>query len=183
VVAGSRGTSQQGSERDFYASLQAEAIRRGKGKGAPNTAHLLPQQVDRERLEAELAVRAVQAIREFVLKLVVASLHDGQRHSLELQGHRITALVYASNATEAYLAISAEGFVRPEMIAIMLDAVPGIDRDDWQIEPDGVAGILPASGQLIWSAIIPPEAQADILQRFDSPEATEVIAGSSGTRR
>jgi len=167
---GAAGTREQGSERDFYASIETEAVRHGKGTGAPSTKHLLPKQIDKKRIEAEIAARAVLAVQELVLNLIAKSLQDGKPYTVELQEHRITVLVRASSASEAYLAISAEGFVRPEMIAIILQSVPGIPRDDWQPEPGGVAGVTPQSGQVIWSTIISPDIQAEILQRFDSEE-------------
>jgi hypothetical protein len=67
--------------------------------------------------------------------------------------------------------MGAEGFVHPEMIALMLTAVPGIKRDDWLEEPGGVAGITPRLGQIIWSTIIPTEAQEQILQHCDPAES------------
>lgn len=167
---GAAGTREQGSESDFYASIAAEAARRGKGTGAPSTRHLLPQQIDRKRLEAEIAAHAVLAVQELMLRLIARSLHDGKAYTVELQKHRITAVVRASSASEAYLAISAEGFIHQDMIAIILKSVPGIPPDDWQAEPGGVADITPKIGQIIWSTIIPPDVQSDILQRFDPDE-------------
>lgn len=167
---GAAGTRQQGSEDDFYANLEAEAVRQGKGTGAPSTRHLLPQDIDRRRLEAEIAARAVKALQETVLNLIAASLNDGKPYEIELQGHVISALVRASDASEAYLAIGTEGFIHPEMIALILAAVPGINRDDWLGEPGGVAGITPRPGQIIWSTIIPPEVQEQILQHCDPDE-------------
>jgi hypothetical protein len=109
----------------------------------------------------------VQAIREVVLTLIIKSLHDGRPYVAELGSHRVTAMVRASDGAEAYLAVSTEGFPHSDFIAVILDAVPGINKDDWQAEPGGVLGIAPRQGQIIWSTIIPPEAQADILSRFD----------------
>src|SRR5215472_14070959 len=92
---GAAGARQQGSEDDFYANLEAEAVRHGKGTGAPSTRHLLPQDIDRKRLEAEIAARAVKALQETVLNLIAASLKDGKPYEVELQGHVISALVRA----------------------------------------------------------------------------------------
>lgn len=164
---GAAGTREEGSGSDFYAQLEAEATRRGKGTGGPSTEHLLPQIIDRERLKAEIAARTTQAMRNLIVRLIANSLQNGRPYTAELQNHRVTALVRASEGTEAYLAIAAEGFVNPEIIALILNAVPGIRSDDWQPEPGGVAGIVPDEGQIIWSTIIPPEVQAHVIERFD----------------
>jgi hypothetical protein len=52
-------------------------------------------------------------------------------------------------------------------VHLLLDAVPGISEEDWQAEPGGVADIKPMTGQIIWSTIIPPEVQTEILARSD----------------
>jgi hypothetical protein len=164
---GAAGDRRGDSRSDFYRQLEREVTRSGRGTGGVCSVHLLPQEIDCERFVAEASLQAVQAIRNIVLELIVKSLHDGRMYAAELRAHRIAAMVRAADGSEAYLAISAEGFVHPDLIAIILDAVPGIKRDDWQAEPGGVAGITPRYGQLIWSTIIPPEVQDDILERFD----------------
>ena len=164
---GAAGDRKEDSRSDFYSQLEREVTRSGKGTGGVSSAHLLPQEIDRDRFIAEANLQAVQAIRNIVLGLIVKSLHDGRMYAAELREHRIAAMVRAADGSEAYLAISAEGFLHPDLIAVILDAAPGIKRDDWQAEPGGVAGITPRHGQIIWSTIIPPEVQADILSRFD----------------
>ena len=125
--------------------------------------HLLPQNVDAERYLAENTVRAVQVLRMSVLKIIAMSLEDGKPYQAELRGHQVTAVVRASDPSEAYLAITAEGFPDPRVIAVVLDAVPGISAEDWLPEPGAAAGITPSPGQIIWSAVIPPDSQARIL--------------------
>ena len=105
-----------------------------------------------------------------VLRLVAGSLLDGNTHTAILSGHVITALVRAQDGGEAYLAIAAEGFIQPRMIALILSAVPGISESDWQAEPGGVTDIQPTQGQIIWSTMIPPNVQARILQLADPAE-------------
>ena len=165
---GAAGKRRDDSASDFYRQIAAEALRHGKGTGRPDTSYLLPQQIDGERLEAEVAVLAVHATRQLVLDLVVRSFHDGRSHTAVLNNHAVTAFVCAHDGAEAYLAVTAEGFIHPKMIAIILSAVPGVSHEDWQPEPGGVADIKPQPGQIIWSAIIPPEVQAAILARADS---------------
>ena len=161
---GAAGVRRDDSASDFYRQLQAEARRYGRGTGKPSTGHLLPQQVDADRLEAETAALAVEATRTIVLGLIARSLMDGKAYAAILSGHIITALVRAEKGGEAYLAIAAEGFVQPRMIALILSAVPGISESDWQAEPGGVSDIKPKEGQIIWSTMIPPYIQARILE-------------------
>jgi hypothetical protein len=161
---GAAGVRRDDSAPDFYRQLQAEALRHGRGTGKPSTSHLLPQQVDADRLKAETATLAVEATRAMVLGLVARSLLDGKAYAAILSEHIITALVRANDGGEAYLAIAAEGFIQPRMIALILSAVPGISESDWQAEPGGVSDIKPEEGQIIWSTMIPPDTQAHILE-------------------
>ncbi len=123
---GAAGTRRADSASDFYRQLQAEALRHGRGTGKPSTIHLLPQQVDADRLKAETVALAVEATRSIVLGLVARSLLDGKAYAAILSEHIITALVRAEDGGEAYLAIAAEGFIQPRMIALILSSVPGI---------------------------------------------------------
>jgi len=161
---GAAGVRRDDSASDFYRQLEAEALRHGRGTGKPNTSHLLPQQVDADRLKAETAALAVEATRTMVLGLIARSLLDGKAYAAILSEHIITALVRAEDGGEAYLAIAAEGFIQPRMIALILSAVPGLSKSDWQAEPGGVSDIEPKEGQIIWSTMIPPDIQARILE-------------------
>jgi hypothetical protein len=166
---GAAGVRRADSASDFYKLIEAEAIREGRGTGGPTTTHLLPREIDRERLEAETAVLLVQGLRNLVLALIVKSLHDGRPYMAEVSGHRVTAVVRASDEPEAYLAVGTEGFFDPRVIAIILSAVPGIEEGDWLPEPEGAVGIDPNAGQIIWSTVIPPAVQVDILARTEQP--------------
>jgi hypothetical protein len=55
-------------------------------------------------------------------------------------------------------------------MAVILAAVPGLTKDDWLPEPGGVMGVEPAYGQIVFSALIPPETQTLILDEFDGEE-------------
>jgi hypothetical protein len=57
---------------------------------------------------------------------------------------------------EAYLAIGAEGFFDPRILAVILTAVPGIAPDDWIPEPKGAFGLEPRLGEILYSTLIPP---------------------------
>lgn len=167
---GAAGFRRDDSASDFYRQLQAESLRHGRGTGKASTGHLLPQQVDADRLIAETVTLAVEATRTMVLGLVARSLLDGKAYAAILSEHVITALVRAEDGGEAYLAIAAEGFIQPRMIALILSAVPGISESDWQAEPGGVSDIKPKEGQIIWSTLIPPDIQARILVLAETPD-------------
>ena len=162
---GAAGKRQQDSETDFYRSLTAEVQREGKGTGTTSSTHLLPNETDFRRLRAELGVRVTVEIRRVVRTLVAESLKTGRTQAASLRGHRISACVRA-HGDEAYLAVSAEGFIDPNMVAIILGSVPHITADDWLPEPDGVFGIDPKPGQIIYSAMISARSQAAIMDEF-----------------
>ena len=166
---GAAGVRRDDSASDFYRQLHAEALRHGRGTGKPSTSHLLPQQIDTDRLKAETVISAVEATHTIVLGLVARSLLDGKAYTAILSEHVITALVRAADGGEAYLAIAAEGFIQPRMIALILSAVPGLSESDWQAEPGGVSDIKPKEGQIIWSTLIPPDIQARILETTETP--------------
>ncbi len=56
-----------------------------------------------------------------------------------------------------YLAIAMEGFLDPRAVAVVLSAVPGMS------DPGEVLGITPGAGQLVYSAMLPPETLAAVL--------------------
>lgn len=82
----------------------------------------------------------------------------------------LQATVRADGQAGAFLAITAEGTYDPTVIATLLDAVPGIPHSDWLIEPDGVAGIEPQPGQIIWSTLLTPTQTAVLLTLDDEDD-------------
>ena len=162
---GAAGERKKDSASDFYEVIEAEAERRGKGQQGVSTTHLLPVETDYKRLQAELATQFVLTIRRVVRGIIAKSLTDGKIWSASTSAHKVTARVHASDG-EAYLAISAEGFLDPGTIAVILTSVPHMSKADWMAEPGGAMGIEPDAGQIIFSAMIPAEAQTAILDEF-----------------
>jgi hypothetical protein len=168
VVDRTAGVRQADSkESDFYAQVAAEAVRQGKGSGTVSTAHLLPKQADVERYLAETATRAVQVLRQMVVKVI--ALSQGRQ---ALPGrdpgpprHRRRPRLQRVRGIPGHHGGRNPG---PRVIAVILDAVPGIAQQDWLPEPGGAAGITPSPGQITWSAIIPPDTQARILADADA---------------
>jgi hypothetical protein len=161
---GAAGRRQDDSpQRDFYAALKRECT---SGKSV-STDHLLPGDWDWKRLSAEQAVAWRRAMKRMVIGLIATSLKTGHTAIAEFRSHRIMALVRAGNGHEAYLAIVAEGVPDPQIIALLLDCLPGVDRDDWQAEPSSVAGMNPGPGEIIWSTLFPSEIAGAILDLDD----------------
>ena len=103
-------------------------------------------------------------MKRLVITLINMSLTTGQLAVAEFQRHRVKALVRADNGHEGYLAIIAEGVPDPAVFALLLDCVPGIAPEDWQPEPSPLAEMEPASGEIIWSTLFPPEVACAILE-------------------
>lgn len=162
---GAAGRRKQDSSTDFYTDLAAECTRAGKGTGAASSAHLLPADIDIRRLAGELVYRSVLGIRTVVRGLIARSIRNGEVWTATLSSHTISARVQAREG-EAYLAIGAEGFFDPRILAVILAAVPGVAPDDWIPEPKGVFGLEPRLGEIVYSTLIPPDAQRAILDEF-----------------
>ncbi len=161
---GAAGRRQNDSpQRDFYANLQRECV---NGKTV-STDHLLPVEWDWKRLSAEQAIAWRREMKRMVVGLITASLRSGHVAVAEFRTHRIMALVRASNGHEAYLAIIAEGVPDPQVIALLLDCVPGVERDDWQPEPSSVAGMNPGPGEVIWSTLFRSRIASGLLDLDD----------------
>lgn len=157
---GAAGRRQADSpQRDFYATLQRECTR---GKTV-SSDHLIPANWDWKRLAAEQAVAWRREMKRMVIRLVAMSLKSGHLAVAEFRSHRIKALVRAANGHEAYLAIIAEGVPDPQMFALLLDCVPGVASEDWQPEPSPLAEMIPGSGEIIWSTLLPSEVANAIL--------------------
>lgn len=154
-------------DQDFYSALEAECRRAAKGTEATvNSDHLLPQEIDHRRWQAEQAALGVVALQRVVRDLICRSAHSSGPVEATAQGQGLIAWV-KSHDGETYLAIATEGFLDPREIAVVLSAVPGMTAGDWQVEPGEVLGITPGVGQLVYSAMLPPESLAAMLD--DSP--------------
>ena len=164
VAAGRR--QQDTPKKDFYARLEAECVRAGKGTGGVRSEVLLPAEIDYRRWPAERATLAVSAMRALVRKAVVKSAHDGKLWTVTIKQHVIGALVRSQDG-ETYLAVTAEGYYDHRLVAILLDAIPGVPKKDWGAEPGAVFGIAPAEGQVVFSAMLPPETLCTLLDEDD----------------
>lgn len=163
---GAAGHRQDDSaQHDFYASIAKECT---TGKTV-SSGHLCPTTWDWKRLSAEQAQAWRGVMKRTVIRIIAMSLRSGQVVEAQFKHHRIKALVRADEG-EAYLAIIAEGVPDVEVYAVLLDCVPGVPSDDWQLEPSTVAGIEPASGEIIWSTLLTAEVANVILEMDDTYE-------------
>lgn len=155
-------------DQDFYGALEAECRRTAKGTPATvSSDHLLPQDIDFRRWQAEQAALGVVALQRVVRELICRSAHSNGPVEATAQGQGLIVWVKSQDG-ETYLAIATEGFLDPREVAVVLSAVPRMTADDWQIEPGEVLGIQPGLGQLVYSAMLPPESLAAILD--ESPD-------------
>ncbi|MGC4805251.1 hypothetical protein [Micromonospora sp. DT233] len=170
---GAAGKRQEDSSNDFYRSLTAEVTRAGRGTGSTSSEHLLPADVDIRRLEAELAVQITLSIRRVVRKVIAASIKTGRACAATFTHHRIAALVRARDG-EAYLAVTAEGFIDFRLIAVILGSVPHVAHSDWLPEPQGVFGINPEPGQITYSTMVSAASQAEIMEEFSGEDLSDL---------
>ncbi|MCL2585561.1 MAG: hypothetical protein FWE35_24240, partial [Streptosporangiales bacterium] len=170
VAAGRR---QEGSPDDFYAKLttQGRSARRRHNAENPSscghktyTAHLLPQQEDRARWVAEAVTRAERQLQVTVHALVRLSLLDGREHAEMLDGAALGIQVLADEGHETYIAIRIIGPVPQDLVAPVLNLVPGCDPDAWMLDyrmPERFA----ASDEQVWSNIMDPAVAAKFLSQ------------------
>ena len=154
-------------KHDFYDQITQECQR--AARGLPQTVSsevLLPNEKDKKRYVAEQAALAVESIKAVVRECLCRSAHAGDAVVAETDGHRIVGLVKPMDG-ESYVAVAAEGFIDPNMLAIILNAVPEVNADDWLPEPGDVLGIQPLNGQIVYSALLPASALAALLEESD----------------
>ena len=126
------------------------------------TAYLLPDADDRMRHQLEAAVRFVRDLESLVPDLVRRSLRDGREHAANLDTFRLGVQVRADDGHETYVAIRIMGSVPANLTKVILDVVPGCDRDGWYPEAALPSRCLLA-GEQAWSNIMDTTAAAKLL--------------------
>lgn len=154
---GAAGYRREGDSADFYTSLAAAVEREG---GASDK--WLPTDWDWKRLELEHAFAWETQIRRIVCGLIARTLRSGNAYQAEFDNYRLTALARAVDG-DTYLVVGTENVADPRVFAVIIGAVPGVDPSSWMPEPDGVAGLHPSPGEIIWSTILPPAVAAQLL--------------------
>lgn len=154
---GAAGYRREGDPADFYAALTAAVEREGG-----SSDKWLPTDWDWTRLDLEHAAAWETEIRRIVCELIARSLRSGHPYQAEFHSYSLTALARAADG-DTYLAIGTENIADPKVFAVIINAIPGIDPASWMPEPNGVAGLNPDPGEIIWSTILPPAVAAQLL--------------------
>lgn len=169
---GAAGWREDGSPTDFYSDVSGDARcpRTPSKPDGVDTDRLLPHDWDRRRLRAELAFSERDVYRRVMILAAARSLRTGKIITAGFDRFDMGVVVRADRG-EQFVAFIARNVFDPKRLAVMLDSLPGVDHDDWQPEPGGIAGIEPAPGQIIWSAVLTPEAADHILELEPRDEA------------
>ncbi|HEX3785118.1 MAG TPA: hypothetical protein VHX38_36130 [Pseudonocardiaceae bacterium] len=172
VAAGQR---EDNSVDDFYAALErsTRAARLRYNVDHPKSTsaktycnHLLPNEDDHERYRLEAGVRLIRQLDETVSTLIRASLRDGYEHTFTFPTFALSIQVRADDGHETYVAVRITGSVRENLVYLVLDLVPGCDRDGWYPEQRLPHRILQGAEQA-WSNIMDPIAAAKLLDEVD----------------
>lgn len=168
VVAGWR---EEGSHDDFYETL-AQAARSARARY--NTHHTpplntdtdvtqwLPIDADQDRFAAEGAVRLIRELNTTVRRLIRASLLDGHEHTAQAANAALGVLVRADSGHETYIALRILGSVPKNLLIVILDLVPGCDRNAWFPEFALPHRAL-APGEQVWSNLIDPTVASQLI--------------------
>lgn len=172
VAAGRR---ESGSSGDFYAALAEQASSARARYNAVSAralttethcAHLLPDEGDIARYQAEAAVRFERSLAACVRTLARASLLDGDEHAATIGGAKIGIQVRAEEGHETYVAVRIVGSVPDAVTATILDLVPGCDLSGWFPEYSLPQRPL-ATAEQAWSNLMDPMAAAKLLSEDD----------------
>lgn len=166
VAAGRR--ADDSPQRDFYSRLEAEAHQ--AGPNSCNSAPFLPTIRDRKRLEAEAATKAARVVRTLTRRAACESLTNGDIRGFEVAGHDIRVRLQVHGDGRAYATIGSSGGADVPLLVTVLSAFPGLAMDDWMPEPTEQLGLEPMPGEMLWSALMSPDAQSDLLEWVDSQE-------------
>lgn len=157
------GVRQEGSRSDFYETLLRDCVQ--------GSAHLHPTQRDLKRIALEQAYLFSVRAAERVPLLVAKSLLIGGIHSETLDlGDRPSVGVWVraeKNTNGAKLYLMLERLYGYKDWCVVVDSVPGVDREDWAlVEPATFSDLAPyKQGSIVYSARIDEIAAADLLER------------------
>ena len=170
------GTRESGSPEDFYEVLATSARAARARHNALSNQPLkidthcrawLPTIDDTDRYRAESGIRLLRELRVTVHGLLGCSLLDSYEHSATISGAEIGIQVKGDADRETYVALRIIGSVPESFVAVVLDLVPGCDRDGWYPEfvmPDRSL----KSGEQAYSNVMDPAAAAKLLQDQDA---------------
>ena len=159
---GAGGTRQADSaQHDFYVHLSDAAHRHGAH--SCSTDYLLPSTWDINRLVGEAAVNAQLVVERVVRTAAVESLLNSDIRGFMFGDRDVRVRIKVQEDGQAYIAIGATGSLDVAFFVVLMSAIPGVPMGDWLPEPEGGLGIEPAPGEVVWSAMLSAEAQAELL--------------------
>ena len=149
-------------QHDFYARLAARAAAQG------GSDFLLPTDWDRDRLLAEAAEFSTTIVQNEVLLSAADSLTSGEVVAFTVGDREVRVRIRMLQDQRVYLAIGATGSLDTTFLTVVFSAIPGLTADDWMPEPSNELGFDPAPGEILWSAMISPDCQQELLERADA---------------
>jgi hypothetical protein len=97
-----------------------------------------------------------------VHQLVCSSLLDGHEHTAEVAGAELGICVQAPEDHATYVSLRIAGSVPDNLLLVILDLVPGCDKDSWY--PEFAMPHRPlAPGEQVYSNCMHPAAAAKLL--------------------
>lgn len=165
------GWREEGSQDDFYEAL-GRATRNARARY--NTAHTpplttdtdvsqwLPSDADQDRFAAEGAVRLIHEFETTVRCLVRDSLLDGHEHTTQVAKASLGVLVRADSGHETYIALRILGAGPKNPLIVILDLVPGCDRNAWFPEFAMPHRAL-EPGEQVWSNLMDPLVASQLI--------------------
>lgn len=173
---GAASLRRDGSTAEPYDSWLRWAQSQGS-KQHPETDAWLPTQDDWARWVLERAVAEERELTTIVPQLIAMSLRGRRGFTAERGGFRFHLEARATDPSEVYLALAAVGVPHRDFanrLAAVLDSVPGVQQSDWFPEPPASWPFQAASGAVVWSTLLPPQVQAQMLDDYpDDLEAAE----------
>ncbi len=110
----------------------------------------------------EGAVRLIREVDATVRRLVRASLLDGQEHTAQVAKAALCALVQAESGHETYVALRILGPVPKNLLIVILDLMPGCDRNAWFPELTMPHRAL-EPGEQVWSTLMNPVVASQLI--------------------
>ncbi|PZQ88268.1 MAG: hypothetical protein DI534_12475 [Leifsonia xyli] len=148
-------------QHDFYALLAARTDAQG------GSDFLLPTEWDRDRLLAEAAEFSTTIVQTTVVVAAAESLTSGEVVAFAVGDREVRVRIRMFEDQRVYLAIGATGSLDVTFLTVVFSAIPGLKSADWLPEPSDELGFEPAPGEILWSTMISPECQEEILRRAD----------------
>lgn len=158
---GAAGHRQDDSpQKDFYSQLKSQSF---TGKKC-STDFMLPTEWDCRRLEAEVALSETLALQMTIRNAARQSLTNGDIRGFSVGSADVRVRVSVLPDGQAYVAVGAVDILDPNFYALIFNSFPGLDASEWLPEPNGAAGLVPAPGEMLYSALLPPDTQARLLE-------------------